>query len=246
MKLKLRIPTVKNALAPFFASMLCIQSISAQDTSIAEQALIRQAINESVVSTYSTSSGIDGIPAHQLYKALFTEILISPGDAQGFTENDWDIIINLPSHSDQKFLTVTDQHMQNFCEFVKTETRTDLAAANEISHRFEQVKKATDDLFNEHYRSVLAALSPKGRAAMRHRIETMNERMEMVHTNIDVRTLAQSAPEYAIQTLKSGCERMMKTYNNPGNHRGQLLLSEELIRNANFLIPPYSSVDDNL
>ncbi len=243
MKPQHRIPTVRRTLVTFVASLLCVQSVLAQDSSIAEQALIRQAINESVVSTYSTSTGSDGIPAHELYKALFTEILISPGDAHGFTESDWDIIVNLPSHSDQRFLAVTNQHMQNFCEFVKTETRSNLAAAIEISDHYEQAKKATDDLFNSHYESVLASLSPQGRETMQHRIETMNERMEMVHTNIDVRTLAQSAPAYAIQTLKSGCERTMRMHNNSVNRIGPLLLSEELIRNTNIL--PGSSIDKN-
>ena len=214
-----------------FAGWLFAPLSAAQDLNAAEKARVRQAIGDSVTSI-SSYNGVAEMPRHELYLSLFTEILIAPESAHGFTSADWEIIANLPSHSDRRFRAVTDKEMETFCNFVQSEKRASVAAAVEIAAHYEKAKEATDELLGRHYDEVIAALSERGRAALRQRVESMNDRMELVHTNIDVRILAQSAPEYTIRMLKSGCVRTQAAYD--ANPARSVLLSEELLRNANI------------
>jgi len=232
----------RKALHPLlilFSSLLFTQQSVAQDLNIAkqahlniaEQARVRQAVRDSITST-SSYNGIARIPRHELYMMLFAEILMVPESAHGFTSEDWEIITSLPSHSDRRFRAITDQEMEDFCSFVETEKRSSVAAALEVATFYEKAKNITDDLLGRHYDAVVAKLSKQGQEALRQRVQSMNDRMELVHTDIDVNILAQSAPEYTIRMLKSGCVRT-KAFRNTSPPE-PLLLSEELVRNVNF------------
>lgn len=203
----------------------------------AEQSHLLQTVRESI-SSKSSANGIKNIPDHELYMMIFAEILISPGSAYGFTSADWEIIANLPSHQDVRFRAVTDKEMRKFCTFVETEKRETVSAALEVADQYEKAKNATDQLLSQHYETIIASLSEQGRATLKQRIETVNDRMELVHTNIDVRNIAQSAPAYTIRMLKSGCMAITAERNAQGQDAAQLpgtlLLSEELIQNANI------------
>lgn len=210
------------------------EQASAQELSAVEQARIQQIFKESMTSR-SSHNGVSGIPKHELYMTVFAEILIAPEDAYGFTSEDWEIIASLPSHSDRRFRAVTDNLMGNFCNFVKTETRANVAAAIEVAGYYERAKSATDSLLSDHYDDVIASLSDRGREALRRRVENMDDRMEIVHTDIDIANLARSAPAYAIRMLKSGCERTISVRDS--NPAQTLLLSEELVRNLTIASP---------
>ena len=216
------------------AGFLLTQQGAAQDLNAAEQAQIRQAVRESI-SSISSYNGIEGIPIRELYMMLFAEILIAPEDAYGFTSEDWEIISSLPSHSDRRFRAITDQEIETFCRFVETEKRETVAAAIEVAAYYEKAKTATDQLLDRHYEAVIASLSEQGQAALQQRVKSMNERMELVHTDINVRSIAQSAPAYSIRMLKSGCTSIKAQ--RAADPAGSLLLSEKLIRNANIQTP---------
>ena len=126
--------------------------------------------------------------------------------------------------------------MKSFCDFVQTEKRDTSAAALDIATRYEKAKKATEDLFNNHYENVIASFSDQGKAALLQRIKTISMRMEIVYTNIDVKYIAQSSPSYLIRTLKTSCKSMVAQLEAEPIDNAQIassiLLSQELIWNT--------------
>ncbi len=173
---------------------------------------IRDAFLNNQISA-SVAENPEDIPLYVRYRAVFTQLLLSPEENQErFSEEDWNKILALPSHQHTKFSLPLYFMRQFDCKDIQA--IADSGAVNRatlIAEILNAQAQASTDRLDKHYHDFLNTLSAEGKA----QVESDHERLMQSEGNPiswstkDNVGIAKEIPLYIETTALLHCHAVM-------------------------------------
>ena len=155
----------------------------------------------------NSKSDINAIPAYQVYRNIFLRTLFDPSLAVRFPDSDWELIQDLPSHRDTRFISFAIESVSNACEKIISEFGNRRSAQAIASH-YRNSKREIDKNLNDHYEQVLASLSNAGRSIVLEEAAKLADTESIVHSELDILGLSATEPEFVSEFLKDSCANL--------------------------------------
>lgn len=151
---------------------------------------------------FTLSSDVDRsiIPDSVYYQSIFRQIIQSRPDY--LTDEDWAVIVTLPSHSNPVLVAAQHDALLDMCGVLEEVDSKDIAIVAEM---FESAQIGGEDILNEHYQRVIAGLSLTARARIEEWRREYENSKRFGYSRIDMVGLAAAVPQVAEAFLKRGC-----------------------------------------
>jgi|GEM_PF-2742164 len=171
----------------------------------------RSLLLESLSKSLNRSSSRDNrdswaaVPDHQIYHAVFLEILINPLLSASLPVQDLELIRALPAHSNQRFVSIAQDSMEGACRIIKRSNTASAAAVNLAANRIRQAQRQVTRELDRHYREQLIKLTDTGKALVGSEYDKLVEQDNLVYTELDLEALGFTQPEFVFAFLQDSC-----------------------------------------
>jgi hypothetical protein len=156
-------------------------------------------------NTISSENDKSVIPDHVYYQAIFQHMLNNnrPGS---ISAQDWTLIGDLPSHSDEQFTGPSLSELMAGC--AQAEKMSSADDALDVAAKFDTARENKDRVLNRHYQNFLSKLSEPARKEIDALKEELIEKNGVGYSTLDMTGFALELPEVAFQMIDKGCEKM--------------------------------------
>ena len=224
---KFVVGSTKNVVALSIVSLLLTPTVSLAQTQQASIAVpyspqyADRMANQYVIRA-GNGEGERPIPEYVYYGIIFGKLASAPDTAGQVTSSDWQLIQNLPSHSDQRFQSVNYAELDEICLGIQVnaanltdEKIVDFAIAQDSS------RKRYEATLAKHYQDVLSRLSASTRQLVESERKGLVDSDSVGHGRFDIVSYAQDYPTEALDRLLGGCEALtiMREKNPPRSIR---------------------------
>lgn len=189
-----------------FALLCMLTAPLAYGQRLPERERLKAAVNASMV--VASSDDISAIPPHEVLHLIFLQVFMSPDFAAKFSEEDMEIINNLPSHDDVRFARHARNSLNSACGKINRIRGNQISAAIEIANEFELAKKSINSQLATHYGAVFESLSGQGKALVLDKVSILSQTDSISYSDLDFNKLSREVPEYSSDFIRNSCQKL--------------------------------------